>query len=104
MSCLYWAYVNVFRCVRSVHKVLWEEVSKPIQIQTSNWLLVEARMNDGTTIDVTDQIRNVFRDDAFLTQSKLESALRMENVESYNYLTTTLEYNKIEADGIVNGL
>ena len=104
MRCLYWAYVNVFRCFRSVHRVLWEEVSRPIQIRTSNWLLVEARMNDGTTIDVTDHIRNVFRDDAFLTPDKIGTALRMENVESYNYLTTTLEYNKIEADGIVNGL
>ena len=104
MRWLYWAYVNVFRCFRSVHRVLWEEVSRPIQIRTSNWLLVEARMDDGTTVDVTDQIRNVFRDDAFLTPDKIGAALRMENVESYNYLTTTLEYNKIEADGIVNGL
>jgi hypothetical protein len=61
-------------------------------------------MDDGTTVDVTDQIRNVFRDDAFLTPDKIGAALRMENVESYNYLTTTLEYNKIEPEGIVNGL
>ena len=104
MRWLYWAYLNVFRCIRSVQRVLWEEVSRQIEVRTSSWLSVEAHMEDGTTIDITDQLRNVFRFDSFLTPDNISTALRMENVESYHYLTATLDYNKIEADGIVNGL
>ena len=104
MRYLYWAYVNVFWCFRRVQRALWEEALKPIEIRGSKWLSVDAHMRDGSIIDITDQIRNMFRDDAFLTPCKIEEALRMDNVESYHYLTTTLEYNKIEADGLVNGL
>lgn len=104
MRYLYWAYVNVFRCLCRVRRALWEEASKPIELKDSKWLSVDAHVYDGSIVDITDQMRNVFRGDAFLTPSKIENALRMDNVESYHYLTTTLEYNKIEADGIVNGL
>lgn len=104
MQILYWAYVNVFRCLRRIHKIFSEDNSKPIEIQNAHWLSVDAYMEDGSTIDVTDQIRNIYRSDALLYPSHLENALRMDDVVDWYYLTQTLEYNKIPTEGVLNGL
>lgn len=104
MHVLYWAYVNIFRCLRRLHKVFSEEYSKPIERQKSQWLSVHAELEDGNTIDVTDKIRNIYRDDALLVPWELKNALRMEDVSNWYYLTQTLEYNKIRTEGVLNGL
>ena len=105
MNILYWVYVNVFWCLRRVHKILGEE-KRPIELEVHNskWLSVDATFADGTTKDVTEIIRDSIRSDTLLTPNILERVTRLDNVESWAYLTTALEYNKITADGIVNGL
>jgi hypothetical protein len=104
MEFMYWAYVRVFRCLRRTHKIFSTDYSKPMEVNDSKWLMVDAKLVDGTTIDVTEQIRDVIRSDAILTHEFLEKALRISPVESWNYLTKTLEYNKIPTQGVLNGL
>lgn len=61
-------------------------------------------MSDGSTIDVTECVRDTFRHDVVLTPQILEGATRLDSVEGWYYLTKTLEYNKIPTEGVVNGL
>ena len=104
MQFLYWAYVQVFRCLRRTHKMFSVDYSKPMEVNDSMWMMVDAKLEDGSTIDVTEQVRDAIRSDAILTHDFLENALRIRHVESWNYLTKTLEYNKIPPEGILNGL
>jgi hypothetical protein len=43
MNVFYWVYVNVFWCLRRVHKLLGEE-NTPVQIEVHNakWLSMDA--------------------------------------------------------------
>lgn len=104
MQFLYWAYVQVFWCLRRTHKIFSIDYSKPMEPNDSKWMMIDAKLEDGSTIDVTEQVRDVIRSDAILTADFLEKALRIRHVESWNYLTKTLEYNKIPPEGVLNGL
>jgi hypothetical protein len=104
MRIFYWVYVNVFWCLRRVHKVFVEEQAKPIEFHESSWIYVDATLENGETQDVTEHLRDNVRHDAMLTPEFLKRVTRLENVESWGYLTKALEYNKIPAEGIVNGL
>lgn len=105
MNIAYRVYINLFWCFRGIHRIFSEEQT-PIQmnVHESSWLSVDATMLDGSTQDVTDTVRNCLRHDAVITPDILERITRLENVESWAYLTQTLEYNKITAEGVVNGL
>ena len=104
MRFLYWVYVNVFWCLRTVSKAFYEEQRvKPIETREATWLYVDANVN-GDTHDVTERVRDYVRSDTILTPQLLESITRMEGVQSWGYLTKSLEYNKIPAEGVVNGL
>jgi len=101
---MYWVYVNIFWCLRRVHKTFSNDNSSDIKKYDAEWLSVDAVLSDSTIVDVTDRIRNIIRNDAILTPTFLERCLRMENVIDWYYLTKTLEYNKITAKGVLNGL
>jgi hypothetical protein len=105
MYILYWAYVNVFWCLRRVHKLFGEEQT-PVEIQAHNatWLSVDATFSNGTTQDMTEVVRETFRHDALLTPDILARATRLDDVVSWRYMTTALEYKEIQAEGVVNGL
>jgi len=77
---------------------------KPLEVHENKWLCVDAVLQNGETRDVTEELRNYIRNDATLTPVFLEKVTKLENVESWNYLTKALEYNKIPAEGILNGL
>jgi hypothetical protein len=104
MRLFYWVYVNVFWCLRAVHKVFSEDYRKPIEVRDNSWMYVDATFRNGETQDVTEQLRDRVRHDALLTPEFLASVTHLENVESWGYLTKALDYNKIPAEGIVNGL
>ena len=101
---MYWVYVNIFWCLRRVHKTFSEDYSVDMKKHECEWLCVEAVLSDASIVDVTDMIRNIIRNDATLTPIFLEQSLRMENVVDWYYLTKTLEYNKIDTTGVLNGL
>jgi hypothetical protein len=62
-------------------------------------------MLDGTAQDITDTVREKLNHNVLITPEILEQITRIDdNVESWTYLTKTLEYNKIPAEGVVNGL
>ena len=77
---------------------------KPIELHESNWLYVDATFKNGDVEDITEQVRDAIRHDAIITPAILERVTRLEDVESWGYLTKALDYNKIPAEGIVNGL
>ena len=104
MEYIYWAYVNIFQCARRVKKLFVDEESKPIRASEGTWLSIHAETIRGTTIDVTREVKFVFPKDAFLTPDILGKGLSMYGVRDWYYLTKTLEYHKIQEEGIVNGL
>jgi len=80
------------------------EVSVPLPTRDPLWLSINANMFDGTEEDVTDRVRLVLKEDEMIMPWKLTEITELKNVESWSYLTKTLEYNKIPSHGIANGL
>lgn len=104
MEYLYWAYTHVFRCARRVKKIFVDDVETPIALSNATWLSVYAEHSNGDSIDVTREVKYVFQSGILLTPDILARGLSMYNVRDWYYLTKTLEYNKIEDEGVVNGL
>jgi len=108
MSFWYWIgytiYKEAFRCMRRVYKITRPEVSVPLPTRDPLWLSINANMFDGTEEDVTDRVRLVLKEDDMVMPWKLTEITELKNVESWSYLTKTLEYNKIPSHGIANGL
>ena len=104
MDIFYKIYVNLFWCFRRIYKIYNEEARVEMNVRESTWLSVDATMLDGTTQDITDTVREGLNHNDLITPEILEKITRLDNVESWAYLTKTLEYNKITAEGVVNGL
>lgn len=104
MGIFYQIYVNVFWCLRRVHKMMNEDYSKPMETRDSTWMSLSAVYADGNMIDVTETAMDVLRKDAILTPDYLEMSLRMTGVQDWFYLTKSLEYTKIPTEGVLNGL
>jgi hypothetical protein len=104
MNIIYWVYTRVFWCLRRFHTIFSQDFSKPIQLRDSKWLYVDATFHDGTTLDVTEILRDTARHDMMFTPAKLSEMTNLTDVKNWGYLTTTLDYNKITTEGVVNGL
>lgn len=104
MECLYWVYIHVFRCGRLIKKLFVDDVERSIALSNATWLAVYAEHSNGDSIDVTHEVKYVFQSGILLTPEILAKGLSMYNVRDWYYLTKTLEYNKIEDEGIINGL
>jgi len=90
--------------MRRVYRMTRVEVSVPLPTRDPLWLSINANMFDGTEEDVTDRVRLVLKEDEMIMPWKLTEITELKNVESWSYLTKTLEYNKIPSHGIANGL
>ena len=104
MSIWYFFYTEAFRCFRRVYKILKTEVSVPLPTRDPLWLSINATMRDGTEEDVTDRVRPFLKEDESVTPWKLTEITGLTGVESWSYLTKTLEYNIIPSHGVNNGL
>ena len=104
MSIWYLFYKEAFKCFRRVYKILKTEVSIPLQTRDPLWLSINANMCDGTEEDVTDRVRPFLKEDEYVTPWKLTEITALTGVESWSYLTKTLEYNIIPSHGVNNGL
>ena len=104
MNILYILYTEAFRCFRRFYKIVNAEVSIPISSRDPNWLSVNASMVDGTEQDVTEQVKPILKFDELVTPWRLTEITELKGVESWSYLTKTLEYNKIPSHGVINGL
>ena len=90
--------------MRRVYKMTTTDVSVPLPTRDPNWIYVSANMMDGTEEDVTDRVRLILREDELVTPWRLTEITELKGVESWTYLTKTLEYNKIPSHGVANGL
>ena len=104
MNFWYFLYTEAFRCMRRVYKLVKIDISIPLPTRDPYWLCLNANMIDGTEEDVTDRIRLVLREDELVTPWKLTEITQLKNVQSWSYLTKTLEYNIIPSHGVNNGL
>lgn len=104
MNIIYKLYVNVFWCCRRVHKILSEDHSEPIKVPEAEWLSLSAMYPDGTVVDVTDKVKDLFDKKTKLTPDLLEISLNTDRALDWFYLTKTFDYNKIPTEGVLNGL
>ena len=104
MNIWYILYTEAFRCFRRIYKIVRPEVSIPLQTRDPFWLSINANMFDGVEEDVTEKVKCVLREDECVTPWRLTEITGLKGVESWSYLTKTLEYNKIPSHGVINGL
>ena len=104
MNILYLLYIELFRCARRVYRLAKAEVPIPLPTHDALWLSLNANMVDGTEQDVTEQVKPILKVDELVTPWRLTEITELKGVESWSYLTKTLEYNKIPSHGVINGL